>query len=567
MGKCIPYRIVSGLFLIPFGALVLAQCSSSESPTGETPVATNIPPVAVIEISPATAPVDSTFCFDSSGSSDAEDATGELEVRWDLDDDGIFEIEWSTVKECRKIFDAPGRYPVRLQVRDTAAAVADTTDTLVVAGASFAVTPGIGYLSTDFTFDASLSSDVSGSTADIECRWDFDSDGTWEITWESATVAHYQYPEIGSYDVTLEVRGSDLASTTAHGTVTVHCGTGILEWEFITADVAESHPALGADGTIYIGSWNGCVYAVNPDGTQKWEYATGGQVQTALAIGDDGTIYVTPGDGFLHALDPADGSRVWRASLPGLQARGPALAANGDIIASTKDSLFCCDGSGVRRWAVRLGSPNGIAPVIASDGTIYQKAGEGTLRAFSPEGALLWQQTVGDYRYHPAIGNDGTIYIGTRAGRLYALSTDGQVLWYYSTDGEIGSSPVIDADGHLYFAGAGGVLYALANTGTLLWSHLPEGGITTTPAIGANGYLYFGTGDNTVFALTPDRFRAWSWETGMEFMRTAPTIGTDGTIYICGYNARLFALRSSSGGLAPAEWPKYRGNVRNTGRR
>ena len=36
-------------------------------------------------------------------------------------------------------------------------------------------------------------------------------------------------------------------------------------------------PAIDADGTIYFGSEDKKVYAINPDGTKKWEFVTGGR--------------------------------------------------------------------------------------------------------------------------------------------------------------------------------------------------------------------------------------------------------------------------------------------------
>ena len=36
-----------------------------------------------------------------------------------------------------------------------------------------------------------------------------------------------------------------------------------------------STPAIADDGTIYVGSEDTNLYAVNPDGTQKWEYPLG----------------------------------------------------------------------------------------------------------------------------------------------------------------------------------------------------------------------------------------------------------------------------------------------------
>ena len=37
----------------------------------------------------------------------------------------------------------------------------------------------------------------------------------------------------------------------------------------------DSSPAIGADGTIYVGSQDYNLYAINPDGTQRWAFPTG----------------------------------------------------------------------------------------------------------------------------------------------------------------------------------------------------------------------------------------------------------------------------------------------------
>jgi outer membrane protein assembly factor BamB len=42
---------------------------------------------------------------------------------------------------------------------------------------------------------------------------------------------------------------------------------GQLKWSFETGDMIFSSPAIGSDGTIYIGSWDEKLHAINPDGT------------------------------------------------------------------------------------------------------------------------------------------------------------------------------------------------------------------------------------------------------------------------------------------------------------
>ncbi len=86
---------------------------------------------------------------------------------------------------------------------------------------------------------------------------------------------------------------------------------GTEKWHFVTGGpVFWSSPAIGTDGTLYVGSWDFNLYAINPDGTQKWAFPTGGVVFSSPAIGTDGTLYVGSDDGSLYAINP-DGTEMW----------------------------------------------------------------------------------------------------------------------------------------------------------------------------------------------------------------------------------------------------------------
>lgn len=52
---------------------------------------------------------------------------------------------------------------------------------------------------------------------------------------------------------------------------------------------------MGADGTIYMGSDDNRLYALNPDGTLKWFYQTDDLIRSSPAIGANGTIYIAGG--------------------------------------------------------------------------------------------------------------------------------------------------------------------------------------------------------------------------------------------------------------------------------
>ena len=44
---------------------------------------------------------------------------------------------------------------------------------------------------------------------------------------------------------------------------------GKLLWEYATTGSILSTPAIGLDGTIYIGTVGGALYAINTDGSSK----------------------------------------------------------------------------------------------------------------------------------------------------------------------------------------------------------------------------------------------------------------------------------------------------------
>ncbi|MHC4184039.1 MAG: hypothetical protein ACYSR0_11900, partial [Planctomycetota bacterium] len=53
--------------------------------------------------------------------------------------------------------------------------------------------------------------------------------------------------------------------------------TNDIKWTFQAGTSISSSPVIGIDGTIYIGSKDKHLYAINPDGTLKWKFETKGE--------------------------------------------------------------------------------------------------------------------------------------------------------------------------------------------------------------------------------------------------------------------------------------------------
>ena len=80
--------------------------------------------------------------------------------------------------------------------------------------------------------------------------------------------------------------------------------TGSQKWVFTTGIWVHSSTAIGSDGTVYVGSGDKKVYALNGStGAKKWEFRIReGSVDSSPAIGSDGTVYVGSLAGTVYAI-------------------------------------------------------------------------------------------------------------------------------------------------------------------------------------------------------------------------------------------------------------------------
>ncbi|PID26761.1 MAG: hypothetical protein CR982_08520 [Candidatus Cloacimonadota bacterium] len=180
----------------------------------------NTPPVAEFTISPENGTVETEFTFDASLSSDQEDSIENLMVRWDFDGDNQFDTEWSNEKTATHTYSAVGIYTAKLEVKDSGELISEKVKEVVVDEipntppvAEFTISPENGTVETEFTFDASLSSDEEDSIENLMVRWDFDGDNQFDTEWSNEKIATHTYNAIGTYMPKLEVKDSgDLIS-------------------------------------------------------------------------------------------------------------------------------------------------------------------------------------------------------------------------------------------------------------------------------------------------------------------------------------------------------------------
>ena len=84
--------------------------------------------------------------------------------------------------------------------------------------------------------------------------------------------------------------------------------TGVERWRFHTAPGEgafygiQSGALVDAEGYVYFGGRDHFVYCLSPEGELVWRFETGDQVDASPAIGPDGTLYVGSDDGKLYAF-------------------------------------------------------------------------------------------------------------------------------------------------------------------------------------------------------------------------------------------------------------------------
>jgi outer membrane protein assembly factor BamB len=341
-------------------------------------------------------------------------------------------------------------------------------------------------------------------------------------------------------------------------------------WQAATQDEMTGTPAVGGDGTVYVGSTDGYLYAFRSDGSYRWRYSSGKIGDSAPAVGADGTIYVGSTDGYLHAVT-SNGNRLWRAAV-GSTAYGstPAIAEDGTIYFRDDTTLYAYTTGGGRKWSRTLSGVTYSSPVVATDGTVYVGA-VGRLYAFTPDGSQKWTlNTNGDIFSSPAIGSDGSIYFATlssanQSGRVYAVTPTGSVRWNISVGSgrEISSSPVLGPDGTLYFASYDEHLYAVSSSGSVRWSYrMGDETRASSPAVDSAGRVYIGSYDGSVHVVS----------TAGTLIRKLPTAGrirssmtlANARLYFSSQDAKLYAF--AAGQPADSPWPQFQRVAENHGR-
>lgn len=216
--------------------------------------------------------------------------------------------------------------------------------------------PSSGKVDTSYTFSSSATDPDEDNVA-IRFSWGDGDTSSWSsyVPCCSTIEMSDKWSSPDTYYVRTQAKDihnetSNWFSPAFQFVIPVIGGQGTLKWSYTIGGTVESSPAIGSDGTIYVGSYY--LFAINPDGTLKWSFTTAGPVNSSPAIGSDGTIYVGSDDTGLYAINP-DGTLKWSFTLGyyyipyAYFTSSPAIGSDGTIyVGSTHQILYAIYGSG-----------------------------------------------------------------------------------------------------------------------------------------------------------------------------------------------------------------------------
>ena len=276
-------------------------------------------------------------------------------------------------------------------------------------------------------------------------------------------------------------------------------------------DLFLSSPVV-AGTTVYFGSGDGNVYALDTvSGEPRWKFTTGDVVHASPALAD-GTVYVGSWDSFFYAIDAATGKERWRFhggedavahNQVGFQS-SPAVV-DGVVYTGCRDAnLYALDAkTGVEKWKLYHNGSWVITSPAVADGQIYYATSDSALYNVvdAATGKPLVQQQGNAWMFSsPAVAGD-VVLIGAANGSLEARDrTSGELLWEFQTEAAKQNAAWVLTARHTFNNSmAFRVQWQDARTSAVQRT-FAIGSIFSSPLV-AGGSVYFGSTDGNLYAV------------------------------------------------------------------
>jgi eukaryotic-like serine/threonine-protein kinase len=215
---------------------------------------------------------------------------------------------------------------------------------------------------------------------------------------------------------------------------------GKLIWKFASQGIVRSQPAI-ANGLVYFSSDDGFLYALHSqDGSQAWSTnignfldrtvredlgnspsPTGYDYLQSSPIVTEGTVYVGSLDGNLYALSADSGKILWKFATGDKIRATPTVDQGTVYIGSWDKLLYAVDSqTGNLRWASPVGGQVQSTSVVANN-LVYCASRKASVVALAAQtGELKWEHAYGPNMWVESSPRlvDGVIYIGSSGSKM-----------------------------------------------------------------------------------------------------------------------------------------------------
>jgi outer membrane protein assembly factor BamB len=194
--------------------------------------------------------------------------------------------------------------------------------------------------------------------------------------------------------------------------------THSIAWSHPVSGQVFAAPAIGNGGRIHVGTSDGWLVALNPDGTEDWKTELGGSIEAAPAIAGDGTVFVGSTNGHFFGLSPSDGGIVLDVDTGNAIQAGAAVGADGTVyvpVTAANQILAIDPDSGATIWTATLPTLTNTTPAVAANGEIFSGGSDGTLYSLNPaNGAIAWSHacTPAYGLTSPTLDGAGNVLLG-----------------------------------------------------------------------------------------------------------------------------------------------------------
>jgi outer membrane protein assembly factor BamB len=278
-----------------------------------------------------------------------------------------------------------------------------------------------------------------------------------------------------------------------------------LRWSYRAKDAVGSSAAI-ADGTVYVGSMDGLLHAIDvATGKERWQYQAAGPIEESSPAVSGGLVFVGDVSGVVHAVDAQTGRRRWTFKTDAEVRSSPNPVGDKVYIGSYDQNLYCLlAATGAVVWKFPTDGPVHGTPAF-DGGVIYISGCDEYLRAIdATTGRQRFAVSLGSNAGASAAVQDGMAYVGTFGNEVLGIDLKRRgVKWTYhhpTRSFPFYSSAALATD-RIVVGGRDKMVHCLSrSTGHVAWPFLTRARVESSSLVSGNR-VFVGSNDGTLYEL------------------------------------------------------------------